>query len=141
MLIPNITIIYQLVIFVCLWLVLTRILFRPMLDYINRRETETEGRLKDARSTMERYQAMVSEYDSKISMAKSEIISSSALDRSRAKDSSREVLESSRKASATEVEKVKARISAELKSVASRSETIGVEVGREIAEQILGRKI
>jgi F-type H+-transporting ATPase subunit b len=141
MLIPNITILIQFLIFVSLWLILTRILFRPMLDYINRRETETEGRLKDARSTMEKYQAMVADYDSRMSAARFEISALAAKDRARTKDSARVLLESAKKASAAEVEKVKSRISAELKTVAAKAEGDGVEVGREIAEQILGRKI
>jgi F-type H+-transporting ATPase subunit b len=67
----DISILYQIIIFLVLWLILSKVLFRPYLDLLEERERKTTGTTFDTSELELEGARLKAEYEGKIAAAKS----------------------------------------------------------------------
>jgi F-type H+-transporting ATPase subunit b len=67
----DISILYQIIIFLVLWLILSKVMFRPYLDLLDERERKTTGAIYDTSALESEGARLKAEYEGKIAEAKS----------------------------------------------------------------------
>jgi F-type H+-transporting ATPase subunit b len=138
----DISILYQVVLFVVLWLLLDRIIFRPYLKLLGEREQKTAGAQQDSAELEHEGARLRAEYEEKIAQARSagyaareEILQSARLEREKilgqARDEAARILENVRREIATVVARERQVAAAEAAVLAA--EMAGKALGRKIA--------
>jgi len=137
----DISILYQIVIFVVLWLILSKLLFRPYLDLLEERERKTSGVRQDAGELEHEGARLKAEYEDKITQARSAgtaakdaIIQAARQERERllqqARDEAAGALESARRDIESQLERARSLAAAEVAGVAE-----------DMVSKILGRRV
>lgn len=135
------TVLIQMGLFVVLILLLTPILFRPVLRLFDEREKRTDGARSDARAMQQRAAELLSRYESELE--KVERVASEERERLRAETLRLEarILEEAHQATLAIVTEGRQRIGAEVDRI--RTELVGQSqvIGRQIATSVLGREV
>ena len=137
----DISVLYQIVLFVVLWLILSKVLFRPYLDLLDERERRTAGARLDSSELEHEGARLKAEYEEKIARAraagtaaKDAIVQEGRHERERllqqARDEAALTLESARREVQSQLERERALLAAEV-----------AEVAREMVSKILGRRV
>ena len=137
----DISILYQVILFVLLWLILNKVLFQPYLRLLDERERRTTGVQHDSSDLEHEGTRLRAEYEERIGAAQS----AAYADRERVLQSARaereKILGEARQEAAQMLERARQEIASALAAerllVASESATIGAE----IAGKVLGRNI
>jgi F-type H+-transporting ATPase subunit b len=135
------SVLFQIVAFLLLWLLLTKLLFHPFLRVIEEREKRTEGARDEAGVLLAETERLRREYESRMAKARDEgeagrqaIVAEAARAReqvlARARESAASFLQVNRQQIARELEDTRRLVGQEAQAAA-----------RQIAEKILGRKI
>jgi F-type H+-transporting ATPase subunit b len=66
----DISVLYQIVIFLVLWLILSKVLFRPYLNLLDERERSSAGARHDASESEHQGARLRAEYEEKIAQAR-----------------------------------------------------------------------
>jgi F-type H+-transporting ATPase subunit b len=136
------SILYQVVLFVVLWLLLDRILFRPYLKLLADREQKTTGAQQDSSELEHEGARLRAEYEERIAQARStgyatreEILQSARLEREKilaeAREEAARILENVRREIATVVDRERQVAAAEAAVLAA--EMAGKALGRKVA--------
>ncbi|MGH7793882.1 MAG: ATP synthase F0 subunit B [Candidatus Binatia bacterium] len=137
----DISILYQVVLFVILWLILNKILFKPYLKLLEERERRTTGAQQDSSDLEHEGARLRAQYEEKIAQARSagyaakeEILQNARLDRenilAEAREEAAQILEGVRRELAIALEEERRLAAAEAAALAA-----------EMASKALGRKV
>jgi F-type H+-transporting ATPase subunit b len=137
----DLSVLYQIVIFVLLWLILSKLLFRPYLNLLEERERRTAGARHDSSELEHEGARLKAEYEEKIAQAraagnaaKDAIVQEGRQERERLLQQAREeaalTLESARREVQRQLERERALLASEV-----------AEVGRDMVSKILGRRV
>lgn len=137
----DISILYQIILFVLLWLALNKILFQPYLQLLSEREQKTTGAQQDSSDLEHEAARLRAQYEDKIGQARS----AAAAERERILQSAREERESILGRAREEAEQYLTRgrqeiataLEAERRLATAEATAIAVE----IASKLLGRKV
>ena len=137
----DISILYQVVLFVILWLILKKILFPPYLKLLEEREQRTSGAQHDS-SDLEHEGALLRrQYEEKIAHARSagytakeEILQSARLEREK-------ILAEAREEAAQILERVRRELDAALEKESRLAAAEAAALAAEMASKALGRSI
>jgi F-type H+-transporting ATPase subunit b len=135
------TVVYQIVLFLILWLVLTRLLFRPYLALLEERERRTTGTQHESAELAHEGDRLKAQYEERITQAqtagtatKESILQQARQEReqliSRAREEATRTLEQARQEIRGQLEKEKQLGAAEVNVIA-----------REMVQKILGRSV
>ena len=135
------TLVYQLIIFLVLWAILSKVVFRPYLGLLDERDRKTSGARREAADLELEAERLKAEYDEKIaqaeaagSVAKESILNEARQRRdgllTRAREEASSALESVRQELQSQIVKERQLAAAEAQNVA-----------RDMARKILGRDV
>jgi F-type H+-transporting ATPase subunit b len=137
----DISVLYQIVIFLVVWLILSKVLFRPYLNLLDERERRTTGARHDSGDLEHQGARLKAEYEERIAQAratgvaaKDAIVQEGRQERERLLQQAREeaarTLESARREVQSQLERERALLAAEV-----------AEVARAMVSKILGRRV
>lgn len=141
MIVLDYSVVYQVILFVVLWLILSKVLFRPYLDSLEERERRTTGAQHDSADLEHEGAKLKAEYEEKITQAqaagyaaKEAIVQDARQQREtilgQARDEAAESLSRLRQEVAAAMEKEKQLAAAEVSIVAA-----------DMVSKVLGRKV
>ena len=135
------TVLVQIVSFLLLWFLLTRLLFRPFLRLLEERERRTEGVRGETASLMEEAERLRADYESGLARARDEGGAIKQDIRHEALQVRERVLAQAQEEATRHLQAVREQFRRELQS-ARELETREAEViAHQMAERILGRRI
>jgi F-type H+-transporting ATPase subunit b len=137
----DISVVYQIIIFVLLWLILSELLFKPYLRVLEERERRTSGARHDSGELEIEGGRLKAEYEQKIAEARSAgtqvrdaIVQEGRQERERLLQQAREeaavTLETARRDVQTQLERERARLASEV-----------TEVAHDMVSKVLGRRV
>jgi F-type H+-transporting ATPase subunit b len=137
----DISVLYQIIIFVLLWLALSKILFRPYLNLLDERERRTTGAQHDSGELEREGARLKAEYEEKIAQArvvgtatKDAIVQEGRQERERvlqqARDEAGRTLEGARREVQSQLDRERQLLASEV-----------AEVARDMVSKILGRRV
>ena len=135
------TIFFQIILFLVLWFLLNKLLFKPFLGLLEERERKTEGVKAESVSLTEEGERLRAEYDGKISRAGDE---GRAAKESILQDARRQrerLLAQAREEAAGVLERIRQEVQTELRKERELAGREAEAVAQEMAGKILGRRV
>lgn len=135
------TVFIQIVAFIVLWFLLSKLLFKPFLGLIEERERRTEGVKAEAQALVEEGERLRAEYESAIAKVREEgnAVKEAVLNEARQKRE--RLLAQAREEAAGHLATVREEIREELARGRQAAVREAEAIAREMAEKVLGRKI
>jgi F-type H+-transporting ATPase subunit b len=137
----DISILYQIILFVLLWLALNKILFQPYLQLLSEREQKTTGAQHDSSDLEYEAARLRAQYEEKIAQARS----AAAAERERILQSAREDRESilghAREEAEQHLARVRQDIATALETERRLAAAEATAIAVDIANKLLGRKV
>ena len=131
----------QVVNFIILIFLLNFIVFRPILRIIDERKEKTEGTLADARRLMDEAEALLSEYNEKVSDAQQRAVGIINEGRAKAIEEQRVALADAKKKAEEHLRLLEERIGKERKEAAQKLSSFAKIFSINIAEKLLDRPL
>ena len=136
----DISVLYQIIIFVLLWLILSRVLFRPYLDLLDERERRTAGARHDS-SELEREGARLkAEYEEKIAQARAAGTAVKDAIVQQGRHERETLLQQARAEAALTLESARREVQKQLARERGLLATEVAEVARDMVAKVLGRR-
>jgi F-type H+-transporting ATPase subunit b len=135
------SILYQVVIFVILWLILSPLLFRPYLKVLEEREQRTSGTLHDTDELEHEGARLKSQYEEKIAQAQSAGAAAKEAILQHARQAREKILGDARDEAARHLEAVRQEVQRQLAQERGLAATEVSGLAREMASKILGRPL
>jgi F-type H+-transporting ATPase subunit b len=137
----DISILYQVILFVLLWLVLNKILFQPYLRLLSEREQKTTGAQHDSTELEHEAARLRIQYEEKIAQAHS----AASAERERilqlARQDREKTLSQARREAEQTLERVRGEIVAALEVEKRLASAEAAGIAGDIASKVLGRKV
>jgi F-type H+-transporting ATPase subunit b len=137
----DISILYQIVIFLVLWLILSKVLFRPYLDLLEEREHQTSGTRHETNELERDGARLKAEYDEKINQARSAGTAARDAIIQQARQERERLLQSAREEAARKLESVRRDVQSQLERERALMAAEVVGVAQEMASKVLGRRV
>jgi len=135
------TLILQWLNFVVLLLVLTRLLYKPLLDMLDSRRAEIENSLKEAHEAEEEAKRKLEEYTQKLNNVKKEALEILEEARAKAEVERKSILERTRRDAERMMEKTREEIARQVEAAKTELMQFVAGLSIDIAEKILEREI
>ncbi|MET0501946.1 MAG: ATP synthase F0 subunit B [Candidatus Binatia bacterium] len=135
------SVVYQFVLFLVLWVILNRILFRPYLNLLEERERKTTGAQHDSTDLEREGARLRAQYEEKIAQAQATGYAAKEVIVQEARQQREKVLTQSREAATSMLEAVRQEVESQLQK---ERQLIAAEVktlAHEMASKILGRDV
>jgi F-type H+-transporting ATPase subunit b len=132
---------FQIVLFLVLWFLLDKILFKPFLGLLEDRERKTEGVQVESAALIEEGERLRAEYEGKISQATEEgrAVKESILQEAR--QQGEQLLGQAREEAAGELDRIRQEVQNQLSKERELAGREAEAVAREMADKILGRRV
>jgi F-type H+-transporting ATPase subunit b len=132
---------YQIVLFLVLWVILSRVLFRPYLALLEERERETSGARHDIEALEHEGARLKAEYEAQL--ARAEAAGNAAKERilQEARQQRESIISQAREESTASLETVRREIRSQLDKEKQQAMAEVGEVAREMVSKILGRNV
>jgi F-type H+-transporting ATPase subunit b len=137
----DISILYQIVIFLGLWLILSKLLFRPYLDLLEERERKTSGVRQDAGELEHEGARLKAEYEDKITQARSAGTAAKDAIIQAARQERERLIQQARDEAAGALESVRRDIESQLERARSLAAAEVAGVAEDMVSKILGRRV
>ena len=135
------TVLVQIVAFLALWFLLSKLLFRPFIALLEQRETRTEGLKAAAASLTAEAERLRAEYESAIAKANEEGAAVKETILQEARRTRERLLAESRAQAAERLTTVREEIQKEMRQGRELALQEAAAISRQMAEKILGRKV
>ncbi len=137
----DISVVYQIVLFVVLWLILSKILFKPYLGLLDERERKTSGAQHDSVDLEHEGAKLKAEYDEKIAQAQTAGYAAKEAILQDGRERRETILAQAREQAATTVNQMRQQIAAALEQERRLAAAEISIVAEEMASKALGRKV
>ena len=138
---PDWTFLFQIFLFLVLWLFLKRLLFDPVLSVLESRERRSGGALEEANYTREEAREMGEQYRESLSAARASALQQVEKMYREEGERNRALLEAAREQVAATMVEARQRILYETREARRALEARLPEFSRAIAEKLLGRPL
>jgi F-type H+-transporting ATPase subunit b len=135
------SVIYQIVIFVVLWLILSRLLFRPYLKLLEEREHKTAGALHESSDLEREGERLKLQYEEKIAQAQSAGNAAKEAIVQQARQLRERIVTEARDEASRELEAVRQEVQRQLQQERQLAAAESASLARELASKILGRSV
>ena len=135
------TVLVQIVSFLFLWFLLTRLLFRPFLGLLEERERKTEGVRVEAAALAQEAERFRAEYEGRIATARDEGAAIKQILRLEALELRESLLAQAREEASHHLQTMREEVQRELRRARELGTREAEVIARQMAEKILGRKI
>ena len=137
----DISILYQVILFVILWLILKKVLFQPYLNLLDERERKTTGAQHDSAELEHEGARLRAQYEEKIAQAQSV----AAVERERILQGAREerekILVKARQEAGQTLSLRRQEIATALEAERRQAAAEAATIAAEIASKVLGRRV
>jgi F-type H+-transporting ATPase subunit b len=137
----DISILYQIVIFLMLWLILSKVLFRPYVGLLDERERQTGGARHDTGELEREGSRLRAEYEEKINQARSAATAVKDAIIQEARQEREKLLHGAREEAARKLDGVRREVQRELEKERTILAAEAAAVAQDMASKVLGRKI
>ena len=137
----DISILYQNILFVALWLILNKILFQPYLRLLEERERRTIGAEHDSADLEHEGARLRAQYEEKIAQAQSAAYAAKDAILQEARQQREKILGEARAAAASKLEQARREISLALEKEKALAAAEAATVAGEMVSKVLGRKV
>jgi F-type H+-transporting ATPase subunit b len=135
------TLIIQLIIFIATIFILNSLLFKPLLGLVEKREKLTTGRIKEAKDFNEKVEQIVREYRIKLDEIRAKAMEERNEIRRQAQSAAEDLIGKAHKEAQALLEEAREKLELEAKEIRERIKPEIEILAREMALQILGRKV
>ena len=137
----DISILYQIILFVALWLILNKILFQPYLLLLEERERRTIGAEHDSADLEHEGARLRAQYEEKIAQAQTAAYAAKDAILQEARQQREKILGEARAAAASKLEQARREISLALEKEKALAAAEAAAVAGEMVSKVLGRKV
>ncbi len=137
----DITVVYQIVLFLILWLVLSRVLFRPYLGLLEERDKSTFGARRASTDLEEQGARLRAQYEQKIQEAQSRGRAMKEAILQEARLQSEQLIGKAREEAAGSLAQVRADVQRQIDSERQLAEAEADRLARDMVSKILGRNV
>jgi F-type H+-transporting ATPase subunit b len=135
------TVLVQMVLFVFLMLVLSPLLFRPLMRLFEERENRTEGTRDDAREMQQMAAEMLTRYEDELSRVQQVAATEREKLRTETLNLEAKILEEARAATTTIVENGRKHVEVDVARIREALEQQTNQISQQIARRVLGREV
>jgi F-type H+-transporting ATPase subunit b len=137
----DLSILYQIILFVALWLILNKILFQPYLRLLEERERRTIGAEHDSADLEHEGARLRAQYEEKIAQAQTAAYAAKDAILQEARQQREKILGEARAAAASKLEQARREISLALEKEKAIAAAEAAAVAGEMVSKALGRKV
>lgn len=137
----NISILYQIVLFVVLWLVLNKLLFQPYLRLLDERERRTTGAQHDCVELEHEGERLRARYQEKIAQGQAAGYAAKEAILQEARAEREKILAQARQQAAQNLEGVRSEIAAAMERERRLAASEAAALAEEMASKVLGRRV
>jgi F-type H+-transporting ATPase subunit b len=137
----DISILYQILIFLALWLILSKALFRPYLSLLDDRERQTGGARHYTGDLEHEGMRLRSEYEEKISQARSAAVAVKDAIIQEARQEREKLLHNAREEAARKLDSVRREVQSQLEKERTILAAEVAAVAQDMASKVLGRRV
>jgi F-type H+-transporting ATPase subunit b len=137
----DISILYQIIIFVVLWLILNKILFQPYLGLLEQRERRTTGAEHESAELEHEGSRLRAQYEEQISQAQSAAYSAKEAIVEDGRQQREKILAQARQEAASHLERVRREVSLALQRERQLAAVEANAVAAEMVSKLLGRTV
>ena len=137
----DISVLYQIVIFLVLWLILSKVLFRPYMNLLDERERRTTGARHESSDLEQEGGRLKAEYDEKIAQARAAGTAAKDAIVQEGRHEREKLLQQAREEAAHILESARQEVQSEL---ARERELLAAEVAyvaQDMVSKVLGRRV
>ncbi len=135
------TLIVQLIIFIATIFILNSLLFKPLIGVVEKREKLTTGRIKEAKELEEKVDHITREYRAKLDEIRAKAMEERNEIRREAQAAAEDLIGKAHKEAQALLEEARSKLKLEAKEIRERIKPEIEVLAREMALQILGRKV
>jgi F-type H+-transporting ATPase subunit b len=135
------SILYQIILFVVLWLILNKILFQPYLRLLEEREHRTTGAQHDSAGLEQEGARLRAQYEEKIAQAQAAGYAAKDSILQEARQQREKILGQAREEAANKLEQVRREVALALENEKQLAATEAAAVAGEMVSKVLGRKV
>jgi F-type H+-transporting ATPase subunit b len=132
---------YQIVIFLVLWVILSRVLFHPYLTVLEERERETSGAHYDIEALEHEGARLKAEYEEQLARAQAAGNAVKEAILQEARQQRERIISQAREEATVLLDKVRGEVQAQVEKERQRAMAEIGEVAREMVSKILGRNV
>ena len=137
----DLSILYQIILFVALWLILNKILFQPYLQLLEERERRTIGAEHDSADLEHEGARLRAQYEEKIAQAQTAAYAAKDAILQEARQQREKILGQARAEAASKLEQTRREISLALEKEKALAAAEAATVAGEMVSKVLGRKV
>ena len=137
----DLSILYQIILFVALWLILNKILFQPYLQLLEERERRTIGAEHDSADLEHEGARLRAQYEEKIAQAQTAAYAAKDAILQEARQQREKILGQARAEAASKLEQARREISLALEREKALAAAETATVAGEMVSKVLGRKV
>ena len=137
----DLSILYQIILFVALWLILNKILFQPYLQLLEERERRTIGAEHDSADLEHEGARLRAQYEEKIAQAQTAAYTAKDAILQEARQQREKILGQARAEAASKLEQTRREISLALEREKALAAAEAATVAGEMVSKVLGRKV
>lgn len=135
------TVVYQMIIFLILWIVLTRIFFRPYLALIEERERRTVGMQLTAAELTHEGEGLKAQYDARIAQAQVAGVTVKEAILQEARQQRDQLLARAREEVASALEQARQEVQRQMEKEQQLATAEVAVIAQEMVSKILGRRV
>lgn len=137
----DISILYQIILFVILWLILNKIFFQPYLHLLEERERRTTGAEHDSADLEHEGARLRAQYEEKITQAQSAAYAAKDAVVSEGRQQRENILSEAREQSAGKLNQVRREVAEALQHAQAQASAEAAAVAADMVSKVLGRKV
>lgn len=137
----NYTVFIQIVIFLIAIFILNKLVFKPFLNLVDRRDMLTRGAIEEAHELEDKVKAIIEEYDQKLSEARALAIEERNKLILEGQTVAADVLGKARQETGVLLEEAKAKLEADTKEIKDNIKGDIDELAGDIASKVLGKEV
>jgi len=135
------TIVYQIILFLILWAILSKVLFHPYLALLDERERKTAGALREASDLEREGERLRVEYEEKIAQAQAAGYAAREAIVNEANRQREKLLAQAREEAARALEKVREEVQMQMQKERQLAAAEAANIARDMVSKILGRSV
>jgi F-type H+-transporting ATPase subunit b len=141
MIVLDYSVVYQVILFVVLWLILSKVLFRPYLDLLEERERKTTGAQHDSEDLEHEGAQLKAEYEEKIAQAQAAGYAAKEAIVQDARQQREKILGQAREEAAASLNSLRQEVAAALEKEQQLAAAEVSIVAADMVSKVLGRKV
>jgi F-type H+-transporting ATPase subunit b len=135
------TVIYQMILFIVVWLILTPILFRPYLRLVEERERRTAGTQHESADLVREGERLKAEYDQGVAQAQVAAAAAKEAIVQQAREQRDQLIAGARAAATRALEQARQDVQRQLEKEKQLALTEAAGIAEEMVSKILGRRV